>query len=269
MLRDKAFILIAILFSLNIVASVEIATCGVKGVEWRCLLGEICKCEIEGCNQGNLLVFYRDITNPLCFPPIKDGTASIDLVECGVEKDRINVTAICNGEQSSSKQITILLEKPPACIWNETANSCSKNPDPLAEKCGPGYFCAAINETCVCKKITTTIATTSIPVTTATATTTQATTEYVTTTTSKLRPCPYECCEGIKGYEDMLCDEGYVCCEENGRYICKKGKTCMEKKASGFSGWIVIILILALSIIGGAVYYFSKSKVSLQDKYRF
>jgi hypothetical protein len=31
----------------------------------------------------------------------------------------------------------------------------------------------------------------------------------------------------------------------------------------------VILLIVGLLIIGGAVYYFSKSKVSLQDKYGF
>ncbi len=270
MLRDKAFILVALLLSLNLAASLEIVSCGMKEAEWKCVVGETCTCILEGCDRGNLLVFYKDVTSPLCFPPIKDNSVTIDLVECGVTKDKINVSAICNEEQSSYKQITILLERPPACIWNETTNSCVKNPDPLAEKCGSGYFCTEENNTCVCKKVTTTIAPTTTLATTPTITT-YTTTEYIATTTTmpKLRPCPYECCDGLKGYEDLLCDEGYVCCEEKGEYRCKKGNSCIEKKASGFSGWIIIVLILAISIVAVAVYYFSKTKVSMMDKYRF
>jgi len=271
MLKKGAFVLIVLLFCLNIAMSVQIIRCGAKNLEWKCLFDDLCTCEIDSCDNGNLIIFYKDITRPICYPKIKDGFVTIDLVSCEVAEEQINVVAICNEEQSDSKKINITFERPSACVWNETTNSCTKNTDPFAESCDSGYSCQEENGNCICKKIITTL-----PVYTTKVFTTikQTTTTYETTVTqttlNRLLSCPYECCDGISGYEDLLCDEGYVCCpDKNDNYYCKKGDSCEEKRASGSGGWIVILLIVVLLIIGGAVYYFSKSKISLQDKYRF
>lgn len=243
--------------------SLEI-NCGVNNFYGKCMLGEKCVCLIDECQEGYILVFSNDIKQPLCLPPIKENKAEINLDLCISNETQINIVAVCDDETSTKKTINILTEKPPACLLNEINLTCEPNKDPLAEKCPSGYFCGIEGGGCKClKPLPTTIQTTVL------ATTIQTTTSS-TTTTSSIEPCPYECCQNLKGYEDLPCDEGYVCCKVEYEYVCKKGNSCVEeKKAKGFSGWIIILIIVALSAIGGAVYYFSKTKVNLQDKYRF
>ncbi len=267
-------LLIIFLSALNLSYSVEIKKCGTNNVDWVCVLGENCVCEIEGdCTDGNIAVFYTTPADILCYPKIKDGTASIDLVLCDINKNKINVTAICQEGVSNSKQINVLFEKPPACIWNETTQSCQKNKDPLAERCGSEYSCILVEDSCECKRNTTTRTTqytqTTILMNISTTANFSHQKTRITTTTRENKPCPYECCDNFSGYDDLECDEGYVCCPKGSQYYCKSGNSCFEtKKPSGFSGWLLIIIIIMLSVIGGAVYYISKTKVNLMDKYR-
>ncbi|MBU5688221.1 MAG: hypothetical protein KQA31_02310, partial [Candidatus Aenigmarchaeota archaeon] len=230
---------------------------------WKCLIGEKCICEIEGnCTNGNIAVFYSTMTNTICYPKIKNNQVKIDFGLCDINQSKVNVTAICDEGLSKTKEIYIYLDKLPACIWNTTEEKCQKNPSYFAESCNEPNTCILKEEKCLCLPISSTT------LTTLTLTTTSTT--ILETTTTILEDCPYECCEGIKEYKDLECRPGYVCCmDKDKEYYCKKGDSCINQKAKGFSGWIVILLVVALSTIGGLVYYFSKSKVNLQDKYRF
>ncbi|MBU5688343.1 MAG: hypothetical protein KQA31_02980 [Candidatus Aenigmarchaeota archaeon] len=273
MLKKISFLLI-FLFFVNLSFAIEIKTCYFDSKEpWKCLLGEKCTCEIEGdCTNGNLALYYSSPVNPVCYPKIKDNKVEIDLVLCNVDKTKINATAICDEGMSRSKQIDVLLERLPACIWNETIEKCQKNSSPFAEKCSSQNICVLKEEgVCECKSqtySTTTFQTSSLLFNTTTSTTVRNTSS---TTTTTLKDCPYQCCDGIRGYKDLECETGYVCCkDENDEYYCRRGNSCIEEvKAKGFSGWIIILIIIILSAVGGAVYYFSKTKVNLQDKYRF
>ncbi|MFH8081009.1 MAG: hypothetical protein QXO84_04020 [Candidatus Aenigmatarchaeota archaeon] len=268
MLKKVTYFLIFLLF-LNLSHSLEL-NCGYKNFYGKCIMGETCSCVIEGCNDGNLLVFENNITQPLCFPKIKDGNATIFLETCAIGKQKINVVALCNGEQSDKKTIEILLEKPSKCIWNETSNKCQQNPDPLAERCQGDFYCVWVDEDkCECLKVTTIVTTTIKNQTTYISTTTSEATTTTTLQVSQNKPCPYECCENIKGYEDLLCEEGYVCCKKNNNYYCKKGNSCFEqKKASGAVGFLVFLLILVfLGVIVFAVYYMKKTRVNIENKY--
>jgi len=273
----KTIILLLLALSINFAYALDVK-CGFKNFYGTCIMGEACNCEISDCQSGTLFVFSSDITNPLCIPPIKDSKASIDLIECNSNiLPKINAVAVCGDETSNQISIDVLEERPPACVWNEEELKCEANSDPLAEKCQSGYSCSQIEEgVCKCLKpnatttMATTTATTQIPIvmTTASAITTIET--QATTTTVKLSECPYECCKGLEGYEDLTCKQGYVCCESDDGFICKKGSSCFEeaKKPSGFAGWIIILIVIGLSVVAGAVYYFSKTRVNLQDKYR-
>jgi hypothetical protein len=262
-------ILIGSIFFLSLfftVQSLEIKSCGISDRQDVCILGEPCFCTIEGCTKGNLAVFYKDLFQPLCYPKIIDGEVQIDLVVCDVNKD-FNVTAVCDEGISNSKKIIFIPERPPACFWNETTGECQKNTDSLAEKCKSGYSCIAVKEgVCECN----------MPTTTRIYTNTTTTARYestiqTTTTISRKTPCPYQCCEDMSNYEDLFCDDGYVCCPtDNNQYYCKEGNSCIEtRRSSGFLGWFLIILIIALLAIGGTLYYLSRSKVNVQNKYRF
>ncbi|MCX8179627.1 MAG: hypothetical protein N3E38_02760 [Candidatus Aenigmarchaeota archaeon] len=275
----KRWIILIMLFFISTSATKSFqVNCGYKNVYGKCIWGELCNCTVEECNEGNLLVFANNLTQPLCFPPIKDEKAIIHLELCGSGYKKINVIAICGDKTSQQKSIEILDEKPPSCIWNETASGCQQNPDPLADKCRNDYYCAKVDEnSCACvKKTTTTLAKTSTTLlkttvaTTALTTTELATTELEATTPYRPSPCPYECCEGLKGYEDLKCEEGYVCCKSSTKeYYCKKGNTCAEQKRRGFGGLLVIVIFIALGIVGFAIYYMKKTKVNLVEKYKF
>ncbi|MEM5777905.1 MAG: hypothetical protein QXJ06_05730 [Candidatus Aenigmatarchaeota archaeon] len=262
----KKIIIIFFLLSLKIAFSLEL-NCGLNNYYGKCILGEKCTCLIDECKEGNLFIFSNNITNPLCIPPIKENTAQINLDICVSDETRLDIIAICNDEMSEKKTIEILKERPPACVWNQTNFSCQINTDPIANKCPSNYLCIPIEEgICECKRPVTT---TQPAITQIQIQTTMSVTTILTTTTFSIEPCPYECCRNLEGYEDLSCDEGYVCCSVGNEYICKKDSCFEEKKAKGFSGWIIILIIIVLSVIGGAVYYFSKTKVNLQNKYRF
>jgi hypothetical protein len=266
----KKIVAIIVLLSISVVHSVEITRCGMNEMNSVCIIGEPCSCTIkDDCTDGNIILYYYDFSKPLCLPKIKDNTAVIDLVDCNVTEGLLNVVALCAEGPSNPVNLQVLYQRPKSCVWNQTLQVCQKNTHPLSEKCEPPYYCLEIGEgSCGCALVRTTTA----PRTTTTTTieVAKTTTTYEISTTPKMKPCPYECCDNVEDYEDLFCDEGYVCCpKENGGYACKKGNACVERKASGFGGWIVIILIVGLLIIGGAVYYFSKSKVRVQDKYGF
>ncbi|MBU5689911.1 MAG: hypothetical protein QXM68_01800 [Candidatus Aenigmatarchaeota archaeon] len=264
----KKMILILILL-MNTAFALNIESCKSATTNWVCFSGEICTCKIDqSCQNGNIAVYEKDIFSPLCYPLIKDKVAEIDLDACGITSSKVNVTAICDNQISSSKQISII-QRPEECIYDDV-DGCRDNPDPLAENCSSGYACSMFNGECVCKKTTTTIQqnTTQSTVYYMTAETTIQT-SIPTQTTTTVRPCPYECCDDLSGYEDKLCDEGSTCCpNEYEQYECRQGNDCFTKKASSSSGWIIILLITLIGVGAGAFFYLKKTKVNLQDKYK-
>lgn len=263
-----------LLFSVN---AITIETCKSGSINNVCFLEEECKCFLDiQCDNSTLVLYKQSILNPICYPKIEGIQARINWNACNFVGTNVTVSAICNNEISNSINL-LVIPTPTECIYNSTTRQCVDNPNPLADDCPEGSACGLYNNVCVCKATTnTTLNRTTLNQTTINQTTQTQTTVYVlenyqqTTTTSRTKlPCPYQCCEEMSRYEDNLCQEGYVCCPTNNEeYRCIQGNTCMPKKASSSSGWIIILVIFLVAIGIGSYFYLKKTKVNLMDKYK-
>lgn len=95
--------------SIGLAASLEIIECTSDTTNFNCDSDEICSCTISGdCINGNLMV-YKEIGNPLCFPPISGSHADIDWDDCDNPEDSVKVRAVCDEGQSLEKTVLISL----------------------------------------------------------------------------------------------------------------------------------------------------------------
>lgn len=168
------------LSSIKSVLSVEIVSCKSGAEDGVCEKYNECICTISSqCTNGNLLVYQRELNNPLCSPEIVGNSVSIGWYSCNITQLLfVNVRADCDEGQSAEKTIklfvletttvsettttppietTTLEEETTTTVTDETANTCGVNghcedstTDESSETvCQGGYeYCPEYNEEC-------------------------------------------------------------------------------------------------------------------------
>ncbi|HDJ96641.1 MAG TPA: hypothetical protein ENG45_01035 [Candidatus Aenigmarchaeota archaeon] len=134
------------------VLGLTIETCNSNGEDWKCEIGKVCECTIEGdCTDGNLLVYNGSTSTLLCAPPIIKTSGKIDWDFCMSPGEWVTVIADC--EEGQSEREIVMLLKPTATtststtsITTSTSTTTTTIPEEAKEECPyeccvdePGY----------------------------------------------------------------------------------------------------------------------------------